>query len=84
MRQDKPRECSLCLIEHSSPEEAEAIHDATDSIHEWLSDRIVLFLSEPKVPKGKLRQGRSPAEESKLPTTPKPSDVARRGANNHG
>lgn len=43
-------ECKLCECVHENREEATAIHRATRSIHDWLSDRVRAAMLPPDVP----------------------------------
>lgn len=38
------RDCRACGIRHASEDEAEAMHDATESVHLWFKEKVLSAL----------------------------------------
>jgi hypothetical protein len=46
--------CSRCLITHHSGAEKQEVHEATDRIHAWLKERMVLVMNAEPVEPGAI------------------------------
>lgn len=59
------RDCRTCGFPHTSEDEAEAMHDATESVHSWFKERVLLSLVPVQV--GAIRKAEKSEAETRNP-----------------